>query len=282
MSTPFSRKWLVTYSISIAMVIFSCFQKSCFAKCCVWSTLNSAIASGKISSLSGSEFLSAPSQPPTDLCQSKTGYSWVSCNPGECMALNCVADGYSGIAFSIYGGFCGETSSTVAAMQSAAKTIAPSAACHPISPIEIETASSGSASPSVVTSSPSPVPPSLAPPSPAPGTIALQAPAPSPSMASSSTCEASCTAPQTCMTCKKAAANAGDISISSGQVKGTISAGVATSDQTSFCVDQTNPDLVSMYRKINACSVASGILKSSWLGTAILCTLICCFITISM
>ncbi len=252
-----------SFSISLVVVTTLSIPKCCFAKCCVWSALDKAVGSGRLSSLTGSEFLYAPSQAPTDSCLIEKGYSWVLCNQGDCRAVNCATNGNSGYVLSIYGGYCGGTLSTVTAIQSAMRSFAPSASCRPISFVETYTTPSESNHQSVSSPSLSLPPPAAVPaavssvlsPTPTPEyspSPAGQAPAPSLILASGSACEANCIAPQTCMTCKQEVFGSSGVAVPSGAV--SVSGGGGSSSQTSFCVDQTNPNLVIMYRKINACS----------------------------
>jgi hypothetical protein len=83
------------------------------------------------------------------------------------------------------------------------------------------------------------------------------------------------------LTCKKATAGSGGVTIGYGQTSGGISGSGATSDQSSFCVDQSNlcvdqsnPNLVMMYRKINACAVASKLQQTLMLRTAMAFSLV--------
>ncbi len=185
------KKPLQSLSFLLSILILSQSYQQCSAKCCVWNTLNSAVASGRLSPLIDSDYLYAPSQAPTVSCLSDKGFSWVQYNTGECRAVNCATstDSTSGYVFSVFGGFCSGPSSTVASIQSSLNTFAPSASCHLIDPAEIagDAPSSGSNS----QSAPSPASPSGKASSTAPSPV----PAPAPT-ASSSTCEATCFPPQ--------------------------------------------------------------------------------------
>ena len=76
--------------------------------------------------------------------------------------------------------------------------------------------------------------------------------------------------PQSCMTCKQEFFGSSGVAVPSGAV--SVSGGGGSSSQTSFCVDQTNPNLVIMYRKINACADAWRVPVNSVL--TMLCILI--------